>query len=213
MNHFHVDLLQVLVNDCRPCPGRRKALQSQEQPCKSLARALETPIICWIEDQQSVSVISTPHTNPKTPIIPYLSTSPNQWFPTSAQSIIFPLSPDHLITLVQFNVLRATLTNLRLLSLLHFIPHECSLALNITPSHPTSSLPLAIPPSLQPTALQLETPHAPWIDIIPDAKWRDNLIMAEGKFDEDDMCCDMVGGLWEGYPDGNAACWEKGVVA
>ncbi|KAF8860431.1 hypothetical protein BDZ45DRAFT_800797 [Acephala macrosclerotiorum] len=148
--------------------------------------------------------------DPRTPLLPYFPTSSNAKITTEIPRIIFPLSSDHLITLIQFNVLRATLTNLHLLSLLQTIPYECSLALSIAPS---SSHPLSIPPSLQPTSIQSSIPHDPWIDIIPSPQWRDNLILAQGMYDLDDLCCDMAGGLWEGFPDGDANCTEKGIVA
>ncbi|KAE8454215.1 hypothetical protein EG329_005140 [Mollisiaceae sp. DMI_Dod_QoI] len=192
---------------------RRKALQSQASEPNAFTlvpTAPETQLACWIEDQQTVSLMPTTRTNPLAPLIPYLPLSPNQPFPVPAPRIIFPLSSDHLITLIQFNVLRATLVNFRLLSLLHTLPYECSLALNIIPS---TILPTAIPPSLQPTLLQLSTPHPPWIDVIPHPKWRDNAILAQGMYDEDALCCDMMGGLWEGFPDGDKACTDRGVVA
>jgi len=30
---------------------------------------------------------------------------------------------------------------------------------------------------------------------------RDNLILNSGKYDQDDFCCDLVGGLYEGFDD------------
>lgn len=30
---------------------------------------------------------------------------------------------------------------------------------------------------------------------------RDNLILNSGKFDPDELCCDLVGGLYEGFDD------------
>ncbi|CZR69329.1 uncharacterized protein PAC_19229 [Phialocephala subalpina] len=188
---------------------RRKALQSQASSESTPTPSTpETQLACWIEDRQTISLIPASRTrsNSRTPLIPYLTTSPNTTFPT----IIFPLSSDHLITLIQFNVLRATLTNLRLLSLLQTIPCECSLALSIEPSSPP---PTSIPPTLQPTLIQSSTPHDPWIDIIPSPQWRDNLILAQGMYDQDDLCCDMAGGLWEGFPNGDANCSERGIVA
>jgi len=37
--------------------------------------------------------------------------------------------------------------------------------------------------------------------IVPFPAMRDNLILNDGKFDEDDLCCDLVGGLYEGFND------------
>jgi len=115
----------------------------------------------------------------------------------SSLPVIFPLAPDHhLITLVQYNVLRATITNFAILNILHTIPTECSIALNLGPSYDP---PETIPPTLYPTATQLAIPHEPWIDIYPCAQMRDNLILNEGNYDPDELCFDTAGGLWEGF--------------
>lgn len=129
---------------------------------------------------------------------------------TPRKPILFPLSSDHLIVLTQYNALRAFLTNLTILQLLDTIPIECSMALDVAPI-PSFTSPCAasqVPPSLQPTALQLTVPHAHWIDIIPLARWRDNMILAQGTYDEDDLCCDCAGGLWEGISDNE----QRGVL-
>lgn len=113
--------------------------------------------------------------------------------------VVFPLSLDHqLITLIQYNVLRATMVNLSILSLTHTLPVECGLALSIFDNLPT---PATVPPSLEPTSLQRSTPHQPWIDCFPAARVRDNLIRWTGRFDPDDLCCDLSGGLYEGFDD------------
>ncbi len=125
------------------------------------------------------------------PLIPYLSEKGSG---RPMGPFILPLSPDHqLITLVQYNVLRATLTNMAILS--YTLPHECGGALIIPIINPPSSL----PPSLLPTALQKSTVHENWIDTFPDPTLRNNLIRQQGTFDPDDLCCDLVGGLYEGF--------------
>lgn len=124
--------------------------------------------------------------------------------------IIFPLSSDHLITLLQFNVLRGCLINRQLVSgLINPPSSDCSsAALRILPS-PLS--PQSVPPSLEPTVLQRTIPHEDWIDIIPHPAWRDNVILAAGKFDEDELWADTIGGLFEGFP--ASECEQRGVVA
>ena len=127
------------------------------------------------------------------------------------ERIVFPLSPDHLITLLQFNVLRGLVTNRSLLLPLLKDDHlgECSsTALQILPS-PTS--PQEVPPSLQPTVLQRTIPHEDWIDVIPHPVLRDNLILSSGKFDEDGLWSDTVGGLFEGFPASEIE--QRGVIA
>lgn len=122
--------------------------------------------------QESSTVKSIePGTTSKTrhvipPMIPYRNATaihdePENFNPTFS----FPLSVDHqLIVLVQFNVLRAMMTNMSILSLQHRLPSECSAAFSIAclPEAPSS-----IPPSLQPTTLQESVEHDPWIDNDP----------------------------------------------
>ena len=110
-------------------------------------------------------------------------------------SLFFPLSTDHLITLIEFNVFRAFLTNLSLLSLLNIIYDECDDVPHISPL----SLPSTIPPALAPTTLQRSIPHPLWIDTVPLAAMRNNLILTAGTYDEDEMCSDMLGSLFRGY--------------
>ena len=89
------------------------------------------------------------------------------------------------------------MTNLAILNLLDCIPAECGGALGV-PILPTPS---CIPPSFTPTPLQRSTPHEIWIDTLPSAQLRDNLILAAGSYDEDELCRDVVGGLFDGYND------------
>ncbi|KAK9368229.1 hypothetical protein V1509DRAFT_640110 [Lipomyces kononenkoae] len=131
------------------------------------------------------------------PLLPYLkSTSDLKTLP----HIIFPLSPDHhLITLVQYNVLRAIITNVHILRLENIFFAECGAALTISalPSPHSSTIPSAFTP----TAVQNSVPHEVWMDTVPFPQMRDNLILNIGKYDADDLCVDMVGGLYEGYDD------------
>jgi hypothetical protein len=113
--------------------------------------------------------------------------------------VVFPISPDHhLITLVQYNVLRAMMTNFKLLSLLHTLPDVCG---NYFYDSFVSVTTTAIPPALQPTPMQQVVPHPPWVDIVPDAALRDNLIVHQKDIDVNELCSDLVGGLYEGYDD------------
>jgi hypothetical protein len=123
--------------------------------------------------------------------------------------IVFPLSSDHLIMLVQYNVLRAFMTNIHMLQLLHIIPPECSMALCVLPA--STNPPQSIPEQFHPTVVQRTVPHPSYIDAIPHPVWRDNLILAQGNYDEDDLCDDTCGGLWDGFPD--SECQLRGIVA
>lgn len=109
----------------------------------------------------------------------------------------FPLSADHLILLIQFNLYRAALENMSILSLPGIFScdeHEPSM-----PGLYISALPLrkAVPPSLWPTYLQRHVPHYAWIDLFPTPAIRDNLIRTAGTFDTCEFCDDMVGALVE----------------
>jgi len=150
---------------------------------------------------------------PPSPII--VNTFPGSSTPPTTR-IIFPLAPDHLITLVQYNVLRAAMTNLRLLSALHTVPPECSQALWIVPVITTTTSTFSgpdkpVPPSLKPTPLQRAVPHDKWINIIPHPVMRDNCIVAAGTYDSNDMRRDLLGGLWEGWP--SSDCERRGLIA
>ncbi|KAJ0419889.1 hypothetical protein BJY00DRAFT_313592 [Aspergillus carlsbadensis] len=123
--------------------------------------------------------------------------------------LYFPLSVDHLLTLVQFNTYRGLLTNARILSLPTIyscgdptLPVATSCASQfepIIPSVDTHTIPgksLALPPQLLPTPLQLSTPHEPWIDIFPLPTLRDNLLRLRRTFDSCDLSDDILGALF-----------------
>ena len=61
--------------------------------------------------------------------------------------------------------------------------------------------PPIIPPGLQPTVLEQTTPHSRMFGTFPFPSVRNNLILLNGSYDEDDLCCDVVGGLYEGFND------------
>lgn len=72
--------------------------------------------------------------------------------------IIFPISADHcFITLVQYNVIRAMIFNMAILSLLNYLPHGCTSTFNVPALGIVSSA--ANPPDLRYTPLQQSTPH------------------------------------------------------
>ncbi|KAH8809193.1 hypothetical protein F5884DRAFT_858691 [Xylogone sp. PMI_703] len=115
-------------------------------------------------------------------------------------TVTLPLSPDHLIPLVQFNAFRGTLTNMLILSVAHLLPRECDIAeaLRTTPLFPS---PAALPPSLAPTTLQQSIPHDMWIDLLPHGTMRDNAISIMHMFNHYDICNDMLGWLNQGKND------------
>jgi hypothetical protein len=117
-------------------------------------------------------------------------------------SLVFPLSTDHLLHLVQFNVFRAFVSNKRTLNVL-------LTGWTGTPSSPTTCpiggpyrddtmvYPLNpnIPLCLRPTQLQQTRLHSLWINLIPFPRVRDNLIRHEGKYDHWELLQDLIGSL------------------
>ncbi|KAF2878526.1 hypothetical protein BDV95DRAFT_557696 [Massariosphaeria phaeospora] len=104
--------------------------------------------------------------------------------------IVFPLSSDHLITLIAHNVYRALLTNMVLLHLPTFA--NCRMASKSLYGIPALPLPTSIPPLLHPTRAQLTTKHPSWIDVFPIPSVRDALIRNLGLFFEDGLCEDTL---------------------
>jgi uncharacterized protein DUF3425 len=165
------------------------------QPRASLSSSI-SPAGPGSSNPQSDQVTVTVKRQVIPPLIPYLDdlTAPLN---LATFRVIFPLSPDHhLITLMQYNVLRATMTNLAILSLLEQLPIECGAAREVIALLP---VPGTIPPNFRPTPLQLSAPHPYWIDALPDPALRDNLIRFQGDVDEDELCQDLCGGLYDGF--------------
>ncbi len=148
---------------------RRKASQLQARDAASCLSApkdarSEPVLPCWVEERQAVTLLpvaaaATLHI-PARPLIPSShSGNSDPALPTGSHElqIIFPLSKDHLITLLQFNVLRACVVNRQLLSPLE--PHSMS---DCASSPPGVLLrlpsPDALPPSLHPTCAPAHRP-------------------------------------------------------
>ncbi|KAI1337589.1 hypothetical protein F5Y15DRAFT_389671 [Xylariaceae sp. FL0016] len=138
------------------------------------------------------------------PVIPYLTEGEGRGDLTP--TISFPLSIDHhFLVLTQYNVMRAVLTNMSILSILERLPLECGTVFNLE-DFPTA--PDTTPPCLDETWLQQSIPHDPFYDIMPWPRMRDNLITHQGTFDEDDLCMDIMGGLYEGFDN----CKLRGLI-
>lgn len=68
-----------------------------------------------------------PSSLPRTrPMMPYAS--------PDRPAMIFPLPADHLLTLIQYNVLRAMVTNMTIVPMVQRIPIECRAVLSVAPS-------------------------------------------------------------------------------
>lgn len=171
--------------------GRRKALMKAQQQLQPHASSFSSKgeIPHW--DEQHQSVIHFPTFSTKG--LPFGAVGhASSVRSCGTTTIVFPLCPSHLLTLIQINVIRACHANARLLG--QESSTDCTkgaLRLPIPPSRHEH------PDTLTPTALQSQVPHKTWIDVLPDPVWRDNFIRALGTFDERELCNDLVGGLFE----------------
>ncbi|KAJ4288692.1 hypothetical protein N0V90_011929 [Kalmusia sp. IMI 367209] len=161
---------------------------------------------CWDIKRQSISILPALRIkqlyNARDPLFPG---KPRK----SESDIVFPLCPDHLITLLQFNALRAMAVNRSLILGILVTPLDCDEeTIHVLP-HPKK--PELLPSTLIPTTLQQTVPHGDWIDMFPCPEVRDRLIQAAGTFDEDELWSDCSGGLYEGYPDDEVE--RRGIIA
>ncbi|KAL6907172.1 hypothetical protein GGI43DRAFT_396783 [Trichoderma evansii] len=118
-------------------------------------------------------------------------------------------SNDHLLCIMQFNVMRAlgNISAIIGLSTANLTDDTCSSpffdsALTRS-SRLAGNIPLTrLPKNLTPTNLQRTTPHHPWFDILPFPEMRDNLLRLESStsavannshYDADNLCHWMVG--------------------
>ncbi|CZT53306.1 uncharacterized protein RSE6_14791 [Rhynchosporium secalis] len=135
------------------------------------------------------------HSSPENTIINSYKTSIN---PNG-----FPLSSDHLLRLIHFNVFRGLITNKSILSgrtlqtrihldiALQDSRNLCD-GLALIRSKPGEALPNA----LTPTYVQASIAHSSWFNMFPFPAIRDNLIKAEQNFNHEDLCFDLFGEMF-----------------
>jgi hypothetical protein len=197
------------IIDINNLVGKRKALAKKADASNTATETLiksEVMVECWDNEQQSVFIAPVSRIkqlyNARNPLLPY-KTRKKQF------NSIFPLCPDHLITLLQFNALRALAVNRTLISGVLVTPLDCDeQTIHIIPYPPKPKL---LPPALLPTTLQQMVPHGDWIDLFPCPEGRDRLIRGAGTFDEDELWADCSGGLYEGFPDDEVE--RRGIIA
>ena len=102
---------------------------------------------------------------------------------------------DYLFVLIKFNVLRAMIkSNGADLGYTagEGVYDDDAISPFADPSNPMWHL-RSVPAALQPTRLQQQIPHHPWIDILPSPVMRDNLLRAGDTYNVMDLCADLVG--------------------
>ncbi|KAK9328048.1 hypothetical protein V1520DRAFT_393412 [Lipomyces starkeyi] len=99
---------------------------------------------------------------------------------------------DHLLTLIQFNVFRAMVSNIFTLGL-SMESMKDDYALSPFSMMNYGCRDTTLPSSLRPTLLQRTIPHHPWLDFFPTPMMRDNLLRAGDSFDDVQLCIDIMG--------------------
>ncbi|KZM20307.1 hypothetical protein ST47_g8448 [Ascochyta rabiei] len=103
---------------------------------------------------------------------------------------------DILLGLTQLNVRRALLANIEVLGLTASEMDGDALSpFSISGTWRPEQAKDQLPVALRPTMVQRSVPHHPWLDLLPDAAFRNNLILldAAGLLDEEQLCRDMCG--------------------
>jgi hypothetical protein len=100
---------------------------------------------------------------------------------------------DHILVLVKFNVFRALMSNARDLGTPDTEIMDDNALSPYSDSYRPSAFIRPAPAALQPTNLQREICHHPWIDAIPIPGMRDNLLLAKDSYDDQRLCADLVG--------------------
>ncbi len=114
---------------------------------------------------------------------------------------LYPLSRDHLIPLIEYNLIRASLTNILILGHLQLLQtSSCRFGEHVPVfPRPCRDDDRNIPKSLTPTPLQRRTPHPAWIDLFPSPRMRDNAIRAQDRFSIVELRADLMSGMCAEY--------------
>jgi len=99
---------------------------------------------------------------------------------------------DLLLTLIKFNVFKALMTNDETLGFEHQWL-QCEAISPLFCSYDgTQAAAQACPADLRPTNLQLTVEHHPWIDLLPDPRMRNNILLLGDEYDDGPLCHDVV---------------------
>lgn len=107
---------------------------------------------------------------------------------------LYPISRDHLLPLLEYNVYRASITNLLIMGHVHLIHETCGFRGSVT-IFPNPYQGVGIPPTLERTALQQSTPYPDWVDLIPSPQMRDNAIRTQHLFTNKELAADLLTGM------------------
>lgn len=115
-----------------------------------------------------------------------------QW--VQVQNIASSPRNDRLLVLVKYNVFRALLDNGRTLGFSTAREYLDDDAISPFVGHGNSEESTKLlPGALNPTSVQCQILHHPWLDLLPDPVMRDNLIRARGSYIEEELCSDLIG--------------------
>ncbi|EED14024.1 conserved hypothetical protein [Talaromyces stipitatus ATCC 10500] len=107
---------------------------------------------------------------------------------------LYPLSRDHLLPLLEYNIYRATITNLLIIGHMHLIHENCGFHGPLT-IFPNPYQGISIPPALRRTILQQTVSYPDWVDLIPSPQMRDNAIRTQHLFTNKDLASDILTGM------------------
>jgi hypothetical protein len=110
---------------------------------------------------------------------------------------LYPISRDHLLPLIEYNLWRGMLTNIQITGHLHFLERpSCRFSGQISAFPNPFAESKTLPASFHPTELQKQTPVYPeWINLIPSPRMRDNALRTHTRFSNLEMCADLLSGM------------------
>jgi hypothetical protein len=97
------------------------------------------------------------------------------------------------LTLIKFNVFRALMANDQSLGFVNqWLQCEAISPFFRRCHDETQTAVQTCPANLRPTKLQLTVEHHPWIDLLPDPRMRNNILLLGDDFDDEPLCHDVV---------------------
>lgn len=190
---------QCLVQDEAPCPTEARTVRcrAREEDTSLSDRSLAN---CSHNTDARIKTTAPWYTDPASVAAQFRALKLGRHAKPSPSS-------DHLLWIMQFNIMRAfgTITSILGLSPTDLLEDDTLSPFSPSLARETSARHLhhiPIPESISPTGLQKSTPHHPWIDILPFPQMRDNLLRLEAgsstavrkhQYDADSICHWMVG--------------------